>query len=701
MGFGKIRVTWSGLLLAGLFASKLAAQTFTNPVFKGADPSVVMVDGTFYSVGSGCPDAEAGRSHGQICIRSSPTLIGLGSAKPVIVWRAPLSGPNTAEIWAPDIAYLGGKWYIYYAADTGDNQHRLFALVPDDPAKVLGIWSAANTGLPAGQLPINWLAQWAIDPDVFTAADNKLYLAYSCRPTDNETAANWKFQSICLSTMSDPLHLTGQVVSLSSPTQPWETRNYPTEEGPVGLTHNGVTYIVYSGSFSGSPDSYTEGILSNDMPPQAYGKGNPLLNPAAWTKRGPIFDGHHTAYGTASVVLVDSSDHSELWNVYHGVNCLECPAGTMGTWSSRSDRMQPAFWSASGDLVLGYPVDIVTREKRGTAVPLALPSTNGKGTQSLPAWGSAFGDAAEGDPADGLKVGDWSSPAQPATAARSAIRSTSLDPKRYDQIFYGANPNLENYVLTTDVQLIQTGSGDPAPKFGVYGAYVDHRNFYLAMFDVTACGAPGCLATDAFVDGVDQGWKNCPLPQGFDARTPNHLVIEAVGGAYSLAVNGKALSGPCQNRKFFLNAGQNPAHGSNGQVGAVVENTMATYTNYNVSYGVPLDSDAAMESYNAFYKLNLQQTYAFRNQANRMNLDNHCAGCKGAAADNAQVIQYPPRGALSADDLGYSALAAAQQRRRLLLHQERTQRQVPCGFERRLSARRSCGFSIPVVAGAL
>jgi GH43 family beta-xylosidase len=640
MHFGRFHAQKFALLLFVLAGFGPAnGQTFANPVFKGADPSVTLVDGTFYSVGSGCPDPLANGSKGHICIRAAPTLVGLGTAKPVVVWRAPLFGPNTTDIWAPDIVYYNGSWYIYYAGDVGDNRHHLFALVPNSPGQMLGPWSAAKTDGVSGELPINWLSDWAIDPDVFVAADHKLYLTYSCRPTGNEDAANYKFQSICLSAMSDPLHLTGKVVSLSTPTQPWETRHFPTQEGPVGITHNGVTYIIYSGSFSGSPDSYAEGILSNDSPPQLSGTINPIMNPASWVKSGPIFDGHHAAYGTASVDLIASADHTELWNVYHGVDCFaECrPQDVFGTWSSRSIRMQPAYWSSTGGLVLGYPFDIITRDKTGKAVPLPLPSVDGKGTSALAAWGAAFGDAVEGDTEAGLKVGDWDSPQGTSTT----VRSTSLDPKRLDQIFYGSNPNLENYVLSADVQMVESGQDDAAAKYGLYGAYVDHRNFYMVMFDVHSCAAPGCLTTYAVVNGSDKGWKSCPLAKNFDPKVPNHLTIEATGGTYNVSVNGEALEGACQNRKFFLNYGQETTNLSNGQVGAVVEDTRTIYTNFNVSYGVPVDSEEATAGFTRNYNLPAQQMYAFRNQASRLNLDNHCAGCKGARDENSLAIQFP------------------------------------------------------------
>ena len=34
----------------------------------------------------------------------------------MIVWRAPDNGWNRANIWAPELHFVNGKWYIYYAA---------------------------------------------------------------------------------------------------------------------------------------------------------------------------------------------------------------------------------------------------------------------------------------------------------------------------------------------------------------------------------------------------------------------------------------------------------------------------------------------------------------------------------------------------------------------------------------------------------
>ncbi len=406
-------IVCSAALLLCRITGSSPAQSFSNPILSrpAADPSIALIDGVYYSVRSGC--SRDGHTPA-ICIRSAPNLPALADAPAKAVWAAPTEGPNAKEIWAPEIVYLDHRWYIYYAADPdGHNGHTLFALQASDNSKPLGPWVEADTGAPHGALETDWKSNWAIDPNVFKAADNVFYLVYSCRQ-DNSGRPPGNWQSICLAPMSDPLHLkadprTGRkVVELSLPTQVWERRGFPTQEGPFGITRGRSDYIFYSGSFSGNPDQYTVGVLVNDhLSPQADGSSS-MTNPAAWIKEGHVFDGHHVAYGTASTVLVPSPDHTEVWNVYHGTDCnATCPRDAKRhTWPQRSIRTQKAEWSEDGDLVLGYPVDIANEDGTGASVPLAQPSTDGASKAFAP-WGAAFGDAAEGDTASGQPRGAW------------------------------------------------------------------------------------------------------------------------------------------------------------------------------------------------------------------------------------------------------------------------------------------------------
>lgn len=337
----------------GAPASALASasgSTFTNPLFAGGDPWVTRVDGVYYYSASDCGVAG-------ICLKRSRSLSGLVRAPWVGVWNPPRkNGANSREIWAPEIHHLGGRWYIYYAADDGDNDHhRLYVL---ESSRARGPYREADTGYPDGRLAES-SGDWAIDPDVFVAADGRLYLTWSC--TDYRDS---RFpQRICLARMRDPLHVSGPTVRLSAPTERWEVRGKPIQEGPVGYARDGRTYITYSASASWIPDDYAVGLLT--LAPHAS-----PMDRAAWTKSGPIFDHHGTVYGPGSVVFVPSPDGRQWWNMYHAIDRLDCTPA----YRCRDIRMQPMHFDADGAPILGVPVD--------AGVPLPLPSGDRPGQPS-------------------------------------------------------------------------------------------------------------------------------------------------------------------------------------------------------------------------------------------------------------------------------------------------------------------------------
>ena len=69
------------------------------------DPWVVFHDGWYYLCQS---------DNRSISVYKSRSFIERGERK--VVWRAPDSGWNRARIWAPELHFVRGKWYIYYAA---------------------------------------------------------------------------------------------------------------------------------------------------------------------------------------------------------------------------------------------------------------------------------------------------------------------------------------------------------------------------------------------------------------------------------------------------------------------------------------------------------------------------------------------------------------------------------------------------------
>lgn len=80
-----------------------------------ADPFVYRhTDGTCYFTAS-VP------AYDRIILRAANDLGGLVHAEEKTLWVRHESGPQSIHIWAPEIHYLFGGWYIYYAAGDKDD----------------------------------------------------------------------------------------------------------------------------------------------------------------------------------------------------------------------------------------------------------------------------------------------------------------------------------------------------------------------------------------------------------------------------------------------------------------------------------------------------------------------------------------------------------------------------------------------------
>lgn len=530
------RPVWLALaaLSLVLVTCRSGAQAFTNPVFQSQDPWVTYVDGSYYYSDS------AGRS---IRIRKSPTLTGLATATPIVVWRAPDRGPNSQNVWSPEIHCIGAAWYIYYAADDGDNAHHRIFVVQATSSDPQGSYREGDTGYPAGEIH-EANNCWAIDPDVFTAADGKRYLVWSGWPTGSN------MQCIYLAPMADPLHLAGPRVQIARPEQTWETRTAPIEEGPIGYTHNGVTYVVYSGSASWTID-YSVGLLTNPS--------GQILNSQAWTKSGPILDHHGRSYGPGSVVFTPSPDGTETWMLYHGIDSPKCRP----SYACRDIRMQRIAWNPDGSPLLGYPID--------PGIPIPVPSGEDKQaarastkapktdtTANSYGWGDAFGDAAEGVDDHGRRTAGWTI----TSASAVTQRAPGMDRQ---QIFRG-NPDLESYAVSVQARQLESSAASQQPKYGLYAAYADAANYVQVYIE----SHHGILATHGVVEGKDLGVQTAPLPEGFHPASYHTIRTEKSGSKFRFYLDDVLL----QERTFDL---------LNGQPGLLTEDCQAAFRQFSVT----------------------------------------------------------------------------------------------------------------------
>ncbi|MGF7215287.1 GH43 family beta-xylosidase [Spirosoma lacussanchae] len=309
---------------------------FANPLLTAApDPWVTQKDGFYYVMHT---------TGANLRIYKTSAMSRLSQARPVTVWTPPATGPNSRNIWAPELFNVNGVWYIYYAADDGnDRNHRMFVLENTAADPTTGTWTDRGRL----NLPEN---KWAIDGTLLQR-NGQLYFAWSGWETD---LGGSQHLYICRLTNPYTAETATTRVRLSSPDYAWEKEGFGVNEGPEFLTHGNKVFLVYSASFCGT-DLYALGQLSADSSAN-------LLDARSWTKSAtPVF-GPNAGNGTFGVGhngFFTSRNGQENWLVYHAN-----AAQGQGCGDQRSIRMQPFSWKPDGSPDFGPPKPLTELQKR-------------------------------------------------------------------------------------------------------------------------------------------------------------------------------------------------------------------------------------------------------------------------------------------------------------------------------------------------
>jgi GH43 family beta-xylosidase len=303
-------------------------HTFSNPVFDGADPWIIKKDNYYYYCFS---------SNNSITISKSKFLTKKGEMK--VIWKAPSTGWNRTCVWAPELHFIGGHWYIYYAAgESGPpfiyQKAGVLQSETDDPFSTYTDKGMLYTGDNPDMKNDN---RWAIDLTVFEY-DKKLYAVWSGwidqAPVD-ETP-----QHLFIAEMANPYTTKGVRTKISSPDQSWETGGpLDLEEGPEVLMNKGNLFIIYSCRESWTID-YRLGQL------KLKDKKGLLLSPSNWEKSGPVFQG---PFGAGHCSFSESPDGKEDWIIYHSKKSIA------EGWE-RDVRLQQFKWSRNGNPNFGTPL---------------------------------------------------------------------------------------------------------------------------------------------------------------------------------------------------------------------------------------------------------------------------------------------------------------------------------------------------------
>ncbi|MCT4783818.1 MULTISPECIES: glycoside hydrolase family 43 protein [Exiguobacterium] len=300
-----------------------------------ADPWVYLhTDGYYYFTAS-VPEYDL------IELRRAKTLQALRTAEPVTAWVKHETGPMSDLIWAPELHYIHGKWYLYFAAAksreivNGLFDHRMFVLENESTNPLDGEW------VEKGQIQTEW-DSFALDATVFEHRESH-YLVWAQKDPAIDGNSN-----LYIAELENPWTIKLPQVMLTKPEFDWETRGFLVNEGAAVLKRNGRIFITYSAS--ATDENYCMGMLctSDDAD---------VLNPASWSKSfRPVFqtNAEVSQFGPGHNSFTVNEQGEDVI-VYHARTYTEIEGDPLYD-PNRHTRAQTFMWNEKGYPEFGKPL---------------------------------------------------------------------------------------------------------------------------------------------------------------------------------------------------------------------------------------------------------------------------------------------------------------------------------------------------------
>lgn len=240
-------------------------------ILQRADPYVYRhTDGSYYFTAS-VP------AYDVIILRHAATLAGLADAGEVAVWKKHSSGPMSEHIWAPELHFLDGKWYLYFAAGEKEDKWKIRPYVlecmGEDP--MTGIWQEKGKMKRAADDPFSF-ESFSLDATIFENRGKRYYV------WAEKVGIGSQVSNLYIAEMETPCSLKTVQVLLTTPDYDWERVGFWVNEGPAVIRRGGRIYLTYSASETGI--AYCMGMLTAD-------ENADLLDPRSWRKeRYPVLE---------------------------------------------------------------------------------------------------------------------------------------------------------------------------------------------------------------------------------------------------------------------------------------------------------------------------------------------------------------------------------------------------------------------------
>lgn len=304
-------------------------------ILQRADPYVYLHEDGWYYFTASVP------AYDGIVLRRAKSLAELPEAEEKYIWHCHKSGPMSKHIWAPEIHFLFGKWYIYYAGGEKED-----------------IWKIRPYVLECqGNDPMN--DPWVEMGKMRRAKDDEFsFEAFSLDGTVFENKGEWYYiwaekvgvgrqiSNLYIAKMENGYTLNTVQVLLTTPDYDWERVGFWVNEGPGILKKDGKIYMTYSASETGI--CYCIGMLSVD-------EKDDLLDPRNWKKeRYPVLasDEKKGIYGPGHNSFTKDENGKDIM-VYHARTETEIIGDPLYN-PNRHAMLMKIQWDANNRPVFSY-----------------------------------------------------------------------------------------------------------------------------------------------------------------------------------------------------------------------------------------------------------------------------------------------------------------------------------------------------------
>lgn len=297
-------------------------MSYQNPfIIERADPYITKgTDGYYYFTASyPMKRHDDPEGYDRVILRRARKLEELAEAEEITIWKAQETTQTHRFIWAPELHYIAGKWYVFYAGSCSAENNwyidcNVLQCQGEDP--YTDLWVEKGRFQKTEEDDFSFTG-FSLDMTYFEAG-GKAYVIWA------QQSPVYRISTLYMGQVNpnEPWKLLTPPMKLSEPEYDWEKQRFPVNEGPAVLKHEGKVYVCFSAS--GTGPEYCVGVLEAE-------ESADLLRPESWKKYSvPLLSSEDLQgeYGPGHNSFTKDEEGRDVF-VYHA-RSQECFEGKCG-----------------------------------------------------------------------------------------------------------------------------------------------------------------------------------------------------------------------------------------------------------------------------------------------------------------------------------------------------------------------------------